>query len=230
VQLRWQALGNDYFPSISGVVADEINALVPNRSVAIPWGPDLNFYHPTRKTGTGFITAGRSNRDLLTFGRAATIAGCNATIICLKENVLPEFSEFGPKVSVLAYPQEKWMPYRKLEEQISNSSVVAIPLLEQPRLSGLNSLVDAIGLGKPVIMTRTRCIDIDLEKEGIGSWVDAGNVEQWVKLLKSYEARRDALPQMGERALRFAQARFNSRLFAEEMLAIFERVLSIQTR
>ena len=41
--------------------------------------------------------------------------------------------------------------------------------------------MDCLGIGKPVIMTKNPNIDIDIEKEGIGHWVEPGDVEEWKK-------------------------------------------------
>jgi glycosyltransferase involved in cell wall biosynthesis len=211
------------------VVAEEINALVSGRSRALPWGPDLDFYQPASGPGSGIITAGRSRRDLLTFGQAATLAGVPATIVCLESDVLPEFSAFGSNVTVIARPRARWMSYRELTGMMSSSLAVAIPLIDQPWLCGLSSLADAMGMGRPVIMTRNRCIDIDVEREGIGHWVSPGSVEEWVAALRRLFAQPAEAKAMGERSLALARTRYNSRLFAQEMMAIFEQTLEART-
>ena len=55
-----------------------------------------------------------------------------------------------------------------MAKMIESVRVIAIPLEKQETLAGLTSLLDCLGFGKPVIMTRNPCIDIDIEKEGIG--------------------------------------------------------------
>jgi glycosyltransferase involved in cell wall biosynthesis len=228
--LCWQARGSDAFPALSRVVAKEINGLVPDRSRPLHWGPDLEFYRPSAQQGTGILTAGRTRRDLLTFGRAATIAGAPATIVCLESDVSPEFSSFGPNVSVIVRPRSQWMSYRELTRMMSSSLAVAIPLMDHPWLCGLSSLADAMGLGLPVIMTRNRCIDIDVEREGIGHWVNPGSVDEWVNAIRHLTSHPAEARAMGQRSLALARNHYNSGLFAQEMMAIFEQTLGAQVR
>lgn len=225
-QLRWRSLGADAIPTLSQVVAGEINALVPGRARALPWGPDLKFYQPGNGPRSGILTAGRSRRDLLTFGRAATLVGCPATIICLESDVLPEFARFGPNVTVIARPRNRWMSYRELTGMMSSSLAIAIPLIDQPWLCGLSSLADAMGMGLPVIMTRNRCIDIDVEREGIGHWVRPGSVEEWVTAMRRLCAQPAEARAMGDRSLALARRRYNSRLFTQELMALCEQALA----
>jgi glycosyltransferase involved in cell wall biosynthesis len=227
-QLRWRSIGADAIPTLSAVVTREINALVPGRAHTLPWGPDLNFYQPGTGPRAGILTAGRSRRDLLTFGRAATLAGCPATIICLESDVLPEFASFGPNVTVIARPRDRWMSYRELTRRMASSLAIAIPLIDQPWLCGLSSLADAMGMGLPVIMTRNRCIDIDLEREGIGHWVQPGSVEEWVIAMRRLCAQPQEARAMGDRSLALARTRYNSRLFAQELMALCEQAMAGQ--
>ena len=58
--------------------------------------------------------------------------------------------------------------YQKMANLIQNVRVIAIPLEEQSTLAGLTSLMDCLGFGKPVIITKNPCIDLDIENLGIG--------------------------------------------------------------
>ncbi len=225
-QLKWQTQGVDFMPSLSAVVSSEINRLSEGSSEVMPWGPDLEFYKTSSEGGSGCITAGRTNRDILTFGTAATAAKCEAKIICLQDQLSPEFAHFGKNVSTLAFPRTNWMPYRELIAHIAASSVVAIPLLEQPWLAGLSSLADALGAGKPIIMTRNRCIDLDIEKEKIGIWVDPGDVKGWTAALEWFDSHPEEARSMGARAREIAKERCNSRLFGQRMMKIFEKAMA----
>ena len=67
---------------------------------------------------------------------------------------------------------------------IQNVRVIAIPLEKQSTLAGLTSLMDCLGFGKPVIMTKNQCIDLDIENLGIGTWVDPYDVDGWTRAIK----------------------------------------------
>jgi glycosyltransferase involved in cell wall biosynthesis len=72
-------------------------------------------------------------------------------------------------------------------------------------------------------------VDIDVEQEGIGHWVRPGSVEDWVTALRRLFAQPAEARAMGERSLSLARTRYNSRLFAQEMMAIFEQTLEART-
>lgn len=52
-------------------------------------------------------------------------------------------------------------------------------MFAQKSLAGVTSLMDAIGLGRAVLMTCNPHVDLDIEVKGIGFWLDPGDVEGW---------------------------------------------------
>ena len=51
---------------------------------------------------------------------------------------------------------------------------------------GYTECLEAMAMGKPVIMTKSGCLDLNLEKEGVGLYVNPKDAEDWVKRLNSY--------------------------------------------
>jgi hypothetical protein len=219
--------GISAFPSLSQAVASQINLLAGGRqlSSALPWGPDLNYYPPYRPGRGGVISAGRTGRDFVTFGRAASRTSSSVTIVCPPDYMAPEFEEFRSNVKVLASPREMEFTYRELIEMYSTNHAIAIPMIEQSTLCGFSSLLDALGMGRAVIMTRNPLIDVDIDGEGIGFTVAPGDIEGWRRAIQFIEDNPDEAQAMGYRARRLAETRRNSRLFAESLLGIIDRVL-----
>jgi len=224
--VRLALQGVSAFPSLSRTVASQINLLAGSQlSSALPWGPDLNYYPPYRPGRGGVITAGRTGRDFVTFGRAASRTSTPVTIICPSRYVTAEFKEFNSNVTVFANPDELHFTYSELIEMYSLNHAIAIPMTEAPGLCGLSSLLDALGMGRAVIMTRNPSIDIDIEAEGIGFAVAPGDMEGWRRAIQFIKDNPDEADAMGYRARRFAEERCNSRLFAESLMGIVDRVL-----
>ena len=223
--------GVSAFPSLSRAVANQINALATCRqlSTALKWGPDLNYYPPYHPGRRGVIAAGRTGRDFVTFGRAASLTSSEITIVCPSSYVVDEFKEFRPNVTVLANPDEMHFTYTELFEMYSASQAIAIPMAEAPGLCGLTSLLDALGMGRAVLMTRSPLIDIAIEEEGIGLMVDPGDAEGWRRAIQFIEDNPDEAQAMGYRARKFAEERCNSQLFAKSLLKIVDRVLEDTT-
>ncbi|MDQ3621012.1 MAG: hypothetical protein M3463_00760 [Verrucomicrobiota bacterium] len=194
-------------------------------SAVLPWGPQANFYPVAEKPGQGAIAAGRTGRDFVTFGQAATQAGVPARIVCLDSHVVPEFAHFGANVSVQCASETRHLGYQALLPLFANAQVVAIPLFRTDNLAGLTSLMDALGMGKPVILTRNPLIDLEIEKLGIGRIVEPGDVDGWVDALRWFDAHPQEALQMGWRGRRLVDEGLNSAQFARNIASVFDAVL-----
>jgi glycosyltransferase involved in cell wall biosynthesis len=80
-------------------------------------------------------------------------------------------------------------------------------------------------MGRAVIMTQNSLIDIDVKGEGIGFTVAPGDIGGWQRAIQFIEDNPSEAQAMGYRARRFAEDRCNSKLFAESLLKIIDRVL-----
>ena len=164
------------------------------RKIAEPlqWGVDHEFYsritHSRRiqKPPDIVLTCGRTSRDLTTFSKAIKAANVKSHVICSEKEVTRLVdSESLISVDATTYhTTQKDNTYQKMANLIQNVRVIAIPLEEQSTLAGLTSLMDCLGFGKPVIMTKNPCIDLDIENLGIGTWVDPYDVDGWTRAIK----------------------------------------------
>ena len=68
-------------------------------------------------------------------------------------------------------------------------------------------------MGKPVLMTRSGCLDVDVEELGIGKCVPPRDVGAWIRELKDWEGTGQ-LPNLD---FRKAQEAFNSRNFGRQL-------------
>jgi glycosyltransferase involved in cell wall biosynthesis len=229
--IRLQIRGTDALPALSRQVAEEINSRsgkTPGKSAALPWGPDAAFYPRADSVGEGVLAAGRTGRDFVTFGQGASQARCPAEIICMDYDLRPEFSQFAANVRITTPKAGGVFTYPEMMEQLRSARVLAIPLFDYPpSLAGLTSLLDAIALGKPVIMTRHPLIDLDVEALGIGRWVEPNDVTGWRDAIQWFDAHPGESREMGQRARRLVDDQnFHSREFASRIADLFEAVLN----
>ena len=101
---------------------------------------------------------------------------------------------------------------------------IAIPLTETEDLAGLTSLLDAMAVGKPVIMTRNKHIDLDLEKEGIGLWVKPGDLAGWQQAIAYLLAHPEEAAAMGDRGRRLCETKYNLDVFTNTLARTLKRV------
>ena len=220
--------GTDAFPSLNQGVANEINKLSNelHKSCPVCWGPDADFYPSTPVKGQGIVAAGRTGRDFYTFGVAASQTNTQAHIICLENNFSSSFHTFGNNVRVTVEKNNDYMKYPELIAIYAQARALAIPLTLGKSLSGLTSLMDGLAMGKPIIMTRHPLIDLDIEKEGIGIWVEPGDIDGWRNAIQFFEDNANEALIMGKRARKLVETKINSRIFANQVMNIFERVLA----
>ena len=179
--------------SLSASTASSFNDLI-NRQIIEPiqWGVDHDFYSrmahssETQNSSGIVLTCGRTSRDLTTFSKAIKAANVKSHIICPEKEVtrLVETEGLISVDATMYSTTQKDNTYKKMANLIQNVRVIAIPLEKQSTLAGLTSLMDCLGFGKPVIMTKNPCIDIDIEAEGIGKWVDPYDVDGWARAIK----------------------------------------------
>ena len=86
------------------------------------------------------------------------------------------------------------MSYALLRDWYANAIAVLVPLAGDPDdTSGYTSLLEAIAMRKPVIMTRSGCLDLDVEGLGIGKFVPPQDDKAWKKSLEVFSPGYNAV-------------------------------------
>jgi len=207
--------GADIILCNSKQVAQEMigSGIDPRRVRCVPWGVDLEF-EGYRSLGSEYVLSiGKSARDQETLLRALEQVQCPARVYAERPLALAWAARL-PQV-VFREPTPGHVPrpgaltYEHVLEDLQRAAVFAIPLDRPHRSFGLTELNDALGLGKPVIMTRTPYIDCDIEAVGCGIWVDEGDVDGWAAALERLMSSPRLRDQMGRRGREFAEREWN---------------------
>jgi glycosyltransferase involved in cell wall biosynthesis len=117
---------------------------------------------------------------------------------------------------------DSFLAYTESVRLFASARALAIPMVAQDGLCGLTSLMDALGAGKPVIMTRNRLIDLDIEALGIGRWVAPGDVDGWIDAMRFFEDNPDEAAAMGRQARALVNDGLDYRSFSREIRQIVE--------
>jgi glycosyltransferase involved in cell wall biosynthesis len=236
-QRRLFISGADKLPCLSKALVNDLRGLGanPDKLASMEWGTDVEFYGPWEPPGSGVIATGRTGRDFVTFAKALGQSHCHGTVIGLQGQLDDPIFQKSSNLRIVEarnkqpVPGENqgWLKYPELCQYMRSHGAIAIPLFPQQNLAGLTSLMDALGLGRAVLMTRNRHIDIDIEAEGIGFWLDAGDVNAWVRCLNWVQDNPVEVHAMGKRARQMAEGKFRSHNFASQLAqligTIFQR-------
>ena len=131
------------------------------------------------------LSVGKTNRDykpVLEFGQEHT--ECRVCVIGYK----PEKSDCYPGNIQFV---DKFMYLDELEKYYRSTEIVLVPVQEtNGGVYGLSSLLDAISFCKPILVSKTEGLEIDVESEGIGETYECGNCDEFAdaydKLKKEY--------------------------------------------
>jgi glycosyltransferase involved in cell wall biosynthesis len=205
------------------------------------WGPDLKYYDneatvlldPKEHESQFILSAGSTSRDYKTLAEASHLINYPIRIYC-SESSAPKDISLPPNVSV-QYRKNSTEPralsFDELLREYIKASAVAIPL-EIPKkradittLIGLTSLLEAMVMGKAVIMTKHRQINIDIEKEEIGIWVEPGDVNSWQRALSYLIEHPQKIKEMGVNARKLCETKFNLDLFSQELAMQLKRAV-----
>ncbi len=195
-----------------------------NTSV-IHWGADLKFYdqlRATRQTRSYFISTGRENRDFITLIRAFSQ---------LTEPCDIYTTRFGGRVSDYELLVQKEIGVLKanihfnivdsthleMAEKTNNAFAVLICCLNFPYTVGLTSLVEALALGLPIIVTDNPTFPFDVEKEKVGIKVAYGDINGWVEAIQYLSSHPEEAKRLGENGRQLAERTYNLERFTEEI-------------
>jgi glycosyltransferase involved in cell wall biosynthesis len=183
-----------------------------------PLGVDLNFFKKYRtennpEAKTFLVSSGNTGRDFDILIKVAERINFPFKIYCKPES-FPKSKNIPANVELLSGE----FPFGQICQDIANARIVLIPLAPNPQATiGLVSLLETLALGKPVIMTKNKYIDVDFEKENIGVSVGENDVDGWVQAIMSMLEDYHRLKEMGENSLRLAKEKFNINIFAKDL-------------
>ena len=224
--------GADKLPCLSQALMDDLRGMGANHSklALLEWGTDVEFYGPWQPPGSGVIATGRTGRDFLTFAKAMAQSRCHGTVIGLQGQLDNPIFHTSSNLNIIEARNEQpapgenrgWLKYPELCQHMRGHGAIAIPLFAQRNLAGLSSVMDVLGLGRAVLMTRNRHIDIDIEAEGIGFWLEPGDVDGWVQRLNWVQDHPDEIYTMGRRAREMAEGKYESHKFASQLVELLK--------
>ncbi|MBD2167199.1 glycosyltransferase [Calothrix membranacea FACHB-236] len=200
----------------------------------LDWGPDLPSYDDYKfpdydiSAEKVFVSAGNESRDYNTLAQAFNEIDSPLKIYCSRKSA-PTINPHSPNI-IIQYSQRetlalawKAISWQDLLSEYAKAYAITIPLYIPPHridttpLYGVTSLLDAMAMGKPVIMTKHRQANIDVEKEKIGLWVEPGDVKGWQQAVNYLLEHPKEAQEMGKRGRILAEQKYNLEIFGSQL-------------
>ncbi len=176
--------------------------LVDKDKCSVPyWGPDMDFYGKVKISDGGyFVSTGKENRDFDILIEAFRRTGAPLKIMTAKSHAGNDYTDLQekckdiPNIEVVM-TENSGHVYPQMLEAMANAKALVCPL-RKDRLNycvGLSTIADALGLHKPLIITRNLYHD-EAYLEGMNV---VESVEDWVKAIEeiSSDSKWDTLGQ-----------------------------------
>lgn len=195
------------------------------------WGADLHFFKRFHKNIAPdqkylLVSAGHSARDFDLLLNVAKRIDQRFKIYCRPKSK-PNATVIPENIEILSGK----FPFENICRDCADALVILIPLRSDPEGTvGMTSLLDAIAMGKPVIMTKNKNIDIDLEREGIGITVAENDLEGWVAAISTLVNNFSKVTEMGKNSLRLAQERYNIQILADDLAQVLQKIAEKYSR
>jgi glycosyltransferase involved in cell wall biosynthesis len=181
------------------------------------------------------LSSGRTHRDYETLLSAfeeidysLRILGCSP-ILNEKDarSLYLDYSQVPDNISFV----DRFIPTPEALDEIKQAYAVAIPLKiydkEPCSAIGLTSLLEAMAMGKAVVITRSEYVGIDVEKERIGLVVEPRDVDGWRRAITFLLNNPDSAQEMGYRGRQLVKDKYNLDFFTKELADHLHRIANV---
>jgi len=234
--------GNDKILCLSRQCREDMAELgVPAQRLAVAsWGVDLAHYHisetsfavqtpskdpPLEPSQSAppkpfLLSPGKAFRDFrsLAAGMAA-ITRCDLVIAGVPSLATESYIVSSANIRVL----KSFVPWRELLKIYADAFAVLIPVDVGAgyfnNAVGLTNATEALAFGKPILATRNPYLGFDVEREGVGLWVDPYDSGGWTKAINVLLDNPDTCKRMGLKARALAETHYNIQAFSGQVAA-----------
>lgn len=197
----------------------------PEKCEFLLWGDDLNYIdkHVKKTQGKNFLSTGREDRDFQTLISAFSQKPLAPLTIYTNKINYDNNYDYLEKIQNkysninIEFVEKSSSTTQYLAEKAGECFCVVIPLCSEKLYYclGLTSVVEAMAMSKPIISTRNPYSPVDIEKEGIGFFVD--DEESWIKAIDYLYLHPQEAKIMGEKGRQIAEEKFNIRNCAKQI-------------
>ncbi len=188
----------------------------------LAWFADPAIFSPAESPDPDegyFLSVGKTRRDYATLLKACSMMDAPCRIIApakaAQGTQVPANVQF---VETSRNPPDAAISYPELRNWYAGARAVLIPLTGDPGdTSGYTSLLEALIMGKPVLMTQSGCLDMDVESMGLGFNLPPGNPEAWAAKMRYLHENPEQAKKMGGQGLKLAREKYSMESFGNRL-------------
>ena len=196
------------------------------------WGPNLEQYQrisekyekSINSKKVSFISTGRDSRDFELMFDAFKVLDIQFEFYLMDSNLVERYKGVSANINVYHLESNKNSPQIALNAIINADVSVIICKPTRPTCNGYTALCEAMGLGKPVILTKNPFIPIDVDKERIGITVPIGDIGALQKAILFFNNNPEIVKEYGDNARKFAEDKYNSKILGVQLDNLFKKL------
>lgn len=179
---------------------------------------DDTFFAPMQVDRRTIFAAGETQRDYETLIEATRPLGIPTVIAASRVGVFTGFrtriSDTGAIAGAMPWVEISGLDAVALRAAYAEARIVVIPLVPAPNNAGISVLLEAMAMGRPVVITRTEG-QVDVVRQGeTGLYVPPGDPAAMRAAIERLLSDPIAAERMGQRGLREVRTRHRSDDFA----------------
>ena len=194
------------------------------------YGLDTRFFRPATSTSSArplIVSAGAANRDYRTLVKAVETLDVDLKIAAASTwcptHINIDIDSLPPNIEIRSYGD-----YERLRELYAAASFVVVPLLPAPFACGYAVIVEAMGMGKAVVVTKTEShSDFVIDGE-TGYYVRPGDVRELQDKIKHLLSRPELTRLMGQRGRLTIERNYSVEKYCERLENAIEEVTRVE--
>lgn len=195
----------------------------------IPWCVDTDLFDGKpavhKPKNAFFLASGKTGRDYKTLVKSAESVRAEVRIIGPKEQKPLSIPENLTWIDTSSDPPDQAIDYPTLREWYAQCIGVCIPLSGDANdTCGYTNMLEAMAMGKPVLMTQSGSLHIDPQIGEFGKLIEPQDSFGWAKGMNELLEDQTLAQRLGENGRRLAKKYFSIHRFNTEVLSFIREL------
>jgi glycosyltransferase involved in cell wall biosynthesis len=207
---------------------EKFSQFAPSRF--LPWCVDLELFNGKsageKPKKPFFLATGKTERDYETFAKAAEKVSAEVRIIGPSSLCPENLSSNVRWINTSDDPPDQAIDYPTLRKWYAQCIGVCIPLSgDADDTCGYTNLLEGMAMAKPVLMTKSGCLDLDPEIDGCGLFVRPKDIEDWRAKMNLLIEKPDRAAKLGKMGRQIAEKKFSPKRFNLDLVEFLKKLM-----